>query len=173
MKTDFAWYLIVLSSIHSLASKAIYDPRWERPILEAKLIELSTDRLDVGSEVDKRLVLNRRDGAKRPTSFAYTERGVWNKSVFFRILHTSQDSCGSTRHIALEKKRSFDILSSAEASPTKILRPMRRLVVIDHETRICDDYKKYRWEVKLYEGNGSLRQFVGNPEPIITIMSFP
>ncbi len=140
-----------------LAAPAWADPDF--PVLEAKLIELSRSGREVVPAPEVRLAANKNRDSKDLSSFDLTQikpvpcpRGAYCILGFipvttnFRVVRITADKCGSRRYEALSKSGA--------------------LTVLDHASRKCDDYKKFRWEVTLRELRGRARYFAGNPEPV-------
>jgi len=200
--------LLLMLSVAGLltctSAYSIYNPRWERPIERADLTEMDDAGHEIGSWIKHQLTKNRRDGAKRTTSFDLAESSApvpcprvepcidpvivcvrapcpqpkpmcqhwtrcWNGAQYFanthfRVVRAETIECGSTRYIAIESPGKKGSESQMSYRPAV-------LSLIDHTTRVCEDYKKYLWEVRVRSGK-KVRRLVGNPEPVFTIMGF-
>ncbi len=145
------------------SSFAVIKPGWERPILRAYMKEVGSTKPATNVFI---LTMNKKDslrGSTKPTSFTFTtERNIMcitapcprpSVSTQFTIQSVTKDSCGSTVYHARE--------NVGHTEPTI-------LELVDHSTRLCEDYRPHRWELKLM-GFRFTRNFVGNPEGVITI----
>jgi hypothetical protein len=76
----------------------------------------------------------------------------------FEVKKIESLGCGSFKYTATETPDSdFQNIK---------MRPLKTLEVIDHTQRVCEDYKKYLWEVRMTVpvSRGSyIRFFAGNP----------
>ena len=140
-----------------------------RPIAIAALTEIDLTGHEVGSELLKQLTMNQQDGAGEATSVTLHEMSqvycvttpcslVANIAVF-KLVQTRPGNCGSTLYTAVE------------STPREGQEP-RVMEVVDHRSRICEDYKKYLWELKLSttsNGQSSIRFFQGNPQSTYAI----
>ena len=90
--------------------------------------------------------------------------------VELAVVDVTEDECGSTiYHASLMQMdymyRPFDPNNQARFS----------LTLVDHSTRLCEDYKPNLWEANVREGWGwcgtmdSTMEAVGNPQPLFTI----
>ena len=143
-------------------SAQVVIPGWERPVAKARLKELVNGR-EIGEGYVKELTANRRQGARQTTTFTFVEE----RKVFcivapcppvphtstFRVLTNVKDGCGSRHLIARETNT----------------RAPRALTVVDHTTRLCEDYRPYQWEVQLSDEQHHVRNFGGKAEPVYTI----
>lgn len=171
----FGYMAVVTTFMSSVAAHAIYRPDWERPILRAELTEFDNDGHELNQGRELTLTMNKRDGKRNPTSFTFVEeQRIYcvmapcpqpRHTVQFNITNRFKDSCGSTHYNAVEKRH-------INALPNL---PLRRMEVVDHSTRLCEDYRKYGWDVELNLPLGAMlpafktRTFGGNPEPVYTI----
>lgn len=135
------------------------------PAFRAELEELDKDGQPLPPNLLKQsLTMNKR--GEKVASFAFTEifgakcppgalciLGYWEVTREFYPVRKSITNCGSTRYQAIE-------LSSK-------MRPMRpaMIEVVDHSTRMCDDLRRYGWDVKLVDQK-NVRLFGGNPKPV-------
>lgn len=151
--------------------------RFERPILRAKLVELGND--DVIGLKRSTLTLNQRELLGMPTSFTFEERvpvvyithaecppTFLTTRKNFSITGVEVDHCGSLHYIAMESR------DRRQGSLPTIMTPPAKLEVVSHQTRLCDDNRKYMWDVELtnFYGDGAeTRSFGGNPRPVVSI----
>lgn len=144
----------------SSSTFAIVRPGWERPILRAHLTEVKATKPTTQVFY---LTMNKLDGKKQPTSLTFTaEQNIMcitapcprpQTNSLYRIGSIKKDSCGSTVYYASE------VVNHTEPAFIEL---------VDHATRLCEDVRPYRWEVKV-QGFRFQRNFVGNPEPVYTI----
>lgn len=161
---NFAVFTVLI--LASIKASAI--PLVERPILTAEMIEFSDD---AGHERHRKtqMTLNQRDFANSPTSIL-VEEGIPIRfclvapcpkpveASLFRIAKITKDDCGSTVY------RAYPVSFA-------IRRPLT-LLLIDHVTRLCEDYRKYRWEAVIQPSVvGRPREFAGNPLPVLLPVS--
>ncbi len=164
--------VIAAIMLGSLSAQGVIRPGWERPIWKAELVELSLQGEDRELNGDfQTLIVHQRDEAKKPTSFSFIEgqNGVrcgvdmrcMPVRIAFFIYKIMDAGCGSVKYLAREIRR----------TQPDMLPPLKRLEVVDHANRLCDDYRPYRWEVGLIQPDAEsdiIRLFGGNPEPVIT-----
>lgn len=170
----FMFALVAVASFNSATSFAIVRPGWERPILKAEMVELDETGHEISQPGDITLTMNQRDGAPAPTSFTLVEkRKVFcvrapcppiTSKVQFKIVDKKPAGCGSFEYTARDKNA---LLAGIRPLPVTTLK------VVDHTTRLCDDYKKYMWEAKVQTTSPTARyrqrSLFGNPEPVYTI----
>ena len=166
MKYQFGKVFIAVLTLGTVSAFGVYRPGWERPILRAQMMEQDSLGHEVGIGLDKTLTMNRQDGAPQPTSLTFTEeqRVYCVVAPCPPIRHTDQftitnrrlGSCGSTVYTAVETSNRGRVEG-------------RTLTLVDHATRVCDDYRPYRWEAQLTAGRRDVRQLFGNPKPVASI----
>jgi hypothetical protein len=171
--------LEVKARLHSLfalvafiggSAHGVVIPGWERPSLRAPLDQIGNGGVVINHHLKKSLTQNRRDGARRPTSYTLSEEvqvfcvkapcPPMRQTRVFRIQSERDAGCGSRQITAVEQ---------APAGLTDF--PAATLKVVDHSKRLCDDFRPYAWEVTVQSRREKLRRFGGNPEPVYTIMS--
>lgn len=171
------WSLaLVAVGIQSSAAMAIYRPGWERPVLEAKMIEMDAMGHEIGIGLDKVLTMHQQDGAQHPTMLTLVEeQKVFcvrapcppiKQKVEFVLRKPTAAGCGSLRYFGVDKRALLFARGRVMPAGAKTIQ------LVDHTTRLCDDYKKYTWEAKMTDaGRGGMRvrQLFGNPTPVITI----
>jgi len=164
----------------SVPALAIYAPNWERPILKAKM-EVTHTEFGFQNVEDVVVTLTKRDGEKNATgvTIEYTLPLQADSEETSRIVKQLQiyniekDSCGSTMISA----RLPESKVGEDNRPFHGMGARFNLTLMDHSTRICEDYRPYRWEIYAREGYGwcgtgdSVIEAVGNPSPVITIMN--
>ena len=174
----FRKFAFVLSVIGLFAADAgaVVRPGWDRPVLRADM-EV-TDALYGFSKVsDVSLVMTRRDGQTDVTGLTLRfDTGIErlpqtaegdHRSVKLLVQHVSTDGCGSKQYVA-------NLLPAPGRRP---MDAMHRFTVVltDHTTRVCEDYRPHLWEASVSEGYGfcgtmdDRMTLVGNPEPVYTI----
>lgn len=171
MVTKFVGILILVGA---LGAQAAYIPGWDRPVEKATLTEIDTTGHELGIGLEKTLTLHKMDNAQQSaTSFTFAEEmkvickmapcNPIPMVAKFRVVRVSQDRCGSTVYTAQEI-----VKAGRDSESDPFLRSLR---VVDHSTRLCEDYRPFRWEAELTAvGNASnVRNFQGNPEPVYTI----
>jgi hypothetical protein len=159
---------LVAALATSVSAYAIYKPGWQRPIYKAQLVEKDTLGHELGIGFTKELTLHKMDQATRPTLLTFTEElKVYcfvapcprpKVTTKFVIVAKRPAGCGSVKYIAYAQKDR----TAPETPPLK-------LVLVDHATRVCRDYRPYRWEAKLQREGAPARLLFGNPEGVITI----
>src|SRR5688572_14741378 len=65
--------VVAVAMIAGVSAQAIYDPNWERPILEAEMKEFDADGHEVAIGQDLILTMHQRDGQKDATMFSLVE----------------------------------------------------------------------------------------------------
>jgi len=161
--------LLVLGAFISIAANATVVGSWERPIKQASMEEIDGEGKTVGVGLDRILTLNKRDGAKKPTTFSFREEvRVYcvtapcppiTRTTLYRIAKIKVDGCNST------------IYTANEILPLNSKKIAEVLTVADHDARVCEDYKPFLWEatLKLPVAGKPARLLRGNPEPVYTI----
>ena len=155
---------------------AVYRPDWERPILSADMDVVEAIR-GFQNARNVRLTMTKRDGQTEVTGLTLSfndgiERfpETQNKdlrTVNLMVQHVSTDGCGSKQYVG-------------NLVPTDARGPMHAMarftvVLTDHSTRVCEDYRPHLWEASVSEGFGwcgtmdDRMTLVGNPEPVYTI----
>lgn len=169
MKTQLTT-LFTTALVLSANAFAVYDPSWERPILTADDMEITsaTQAFEKAKKVD--LTLTRRDGQKKVTGMVLSvDYPHSNKPVVttLKVDQITKDDCGSTVYYA-----------HLPSKPSKGGMDRRFSVTLtDHAARLCDDYKPFRWEASVREGYGWCGTFdatmsmQGEPQGVITILS--
>jgi len=168
----------ILTFLFHLNAMAVYDPSWERPLFTS---EMKVTHSEYGfKDVDQfSLTLTKRDGEKNYTGaiVKYKQEVTGeNQETFLidvtKLLKVDQiekDSCGSTLIYA-----QLAPLNNQSPNP---MGARYHLVLLDHSSRICKDYRPYLWEASIREGYGwcgtgdSTMEGVGNPLADITIQS--
>ena len=133
---------------------------------KADMTEFDEAGHETGSPFGRRGLVMNRQGSK-VTSFKFTETFgpppctgeicpmMMMPSIMlesqFTVVAKRPDSCGSTRYIAVESSKQPSL--------------KRRLQLVDHSTRRCDDFRKYEWEMSLHGKNGK-RLLSGNPTKV-------
>jgi hypothetical protein len=171
MKSKLNLFLVFAALITSVASQAYFRPGWERPILKASLIELDQTGHEINIGLDKILTMTKQDGARVVTGFKLVEEvkvmcikapcPPIKRTILFDRVKAVKDSCGSIRYTAKQVLPMTQPLTYGEIA----------LEVHDHTNRICEDYRKYMWDVKLTipAGNATqTRRLYGNPKGVIT-----
>jgi hypothetical protein len=158
-------------------------PGWERPIKKAEM-KLVDSQGHFGDAQDIDLTLTRRDGKNGPNKLKVTgmvleytinstqgyRDGVdvvtplREKRVLIVDQAPTKDSCGSSIYYG----------QLAKQGQNKDVQVRFNVVLVDHSTRICKDFRPYRWEVSVREGYGwcgtmdATMELVGNPETVYT-----
>lgn len=174
MKQIVTKFVGILITVGALSAQAVYVPGWDRPVESAKLTEVDATGHEVGIGLEKTLTLHKMDTAQQnATSFTFAEEmNVFCKMApcnpipaiaKFRVVRVSQDRCGSTVYTAQEI-----VKPGRDSESDPFLRALR---VVDHATRLCEDYRPFRWEAELTSVSNvsNVRNFQGNPEPVYTI----
>jgi len=130
------------------------------PTLRAELTEYDRQ----GNEVGRGLLKSLTRYPTLPNTFAlYEELGSACDEIdcplpiihLFLVTDIAPSACGSTHYTAWE-------VSTLSGGP-------RRLDVIDHATRDCDDFIQDGWQVRLTQTSGKKefqRFFAGSPRPV-------
>lgn len=165
----------MISAYHAFG---IVIPGWERPVLKSSIEEQDQLGHEITIGIDKTLAMNRQDGAAHATSFTFFEEHrlhcmpntcppIPETSIFF-VTDVRTESCGSTVYFAEEM-----VPANLDGKVTQAPRALR---VVDHRTRLCEDYKKYEWEAAISTNptqDGNVRLFFGNPIAVTTIQTNP
>lgn len=161
----------------------------ERPLFEisGKNVQIQSQSIEAVKNIE--LQMMRRDGSKDATSFSFKADFFANKiadtqSFEFFVTEITHDACGSTIYHASTAPKApapnYQILPVEDTFHVALPKSERRvkLRVIDHSTRLCEDYKSYAWEVELHEtyefsaNRNTVVEFLGNPEPVYTIQQY-
>lgn len=161
--------LVAATMLHAVSALAIFDPSWERPIMEASLVEFDQTGHEVVGHVEKKLTMHRRDGQRKATMFTFSEEQQvmcvtapcppLKEVEKFKVLSFETDDCHSTIYRAVSRGRNS---------------PRVELKLVDHTTSFCDIYRKYAWEVELTyprRPRSIVRNLYGNPEAVVTIQN--
>ncbi len=127
------------------------------PLSAARLTELSADGREIAPGYEKSLTVlgsSRQD----PQSLILKEEipskdGAPVESQFV-ITKKSPAGCGSVK------------LEAREKTPGTVNRVIE---VVDHTTRVCDDYQPYRWEMILKEEGREPRRLVAPSDDFLSI----
>ncbi len=164
----------MISAYHAYG---IIAPGWQRPVFQASLEEQDATGHEVTIGLDKTLTMNREDGSARPTSFTFFEEHRMHclpgtcspipETALFIVKTIRTGACGSTFYIAQEFVPA-DLQGNVTRNP-------RTLQVVDHSTRLCEDYQKFGWEATLINsaGQDGTRTLFGNPEPVVSVQTNP
>ena len=161
----------------------------ERPLFEisGKNIQIQSQSIEAVKNIE--LQMMRRDGSKDVTSFSFQADFFQNnigqtQNLKFFVTEITHDACGSTIYHASTAPKApapaYQILPVEDTFHVALPKSIRRvkLRLIDHSTRLCEDYKSYAWEVELHEtyefsaNRNTVVEFRGNPEPIYTIQQY-
>jgi hypothetical protein len=169
--------VVISLFIFSAGAHAGLLPTIERPIWKATLTELDGEDREVGIGLDKILYMNESGSNGDASSFRFTEEKRVNcvsapcptikNTTTFVVTRKMVTRCGST------------IYSATELVPMRVQtlnRPLRRLQVVDHNTRLCEDERTAGWEVKIStpgEESSTLRRLSGNSETVPFDSQFP
>jgi len=128
--------------------------------MQAELVELDNEGQPVPSLTSYQLTLNKlRDrlmsftllqitGSKCPPG-ALCILPYFEIKREFRIIKQADVGCGSRKIFAINVDREYP----------------SRLTVLDHTTRLCDDFHPYTWVVTVQEGKHRRKNLGGNPSP--------
>lgn len=132
----------------------------ERPILKASLTKADGS---VSQAVKSFLVMNENVETQEISSFTWIDQiavrcqvatrcpgGPMGIAARLQVESITTDSCGSMIYKARDTARYHDAM---------------KIEVTDHATRLCDDYRPYRWEVR--QQVREVREFVGNPYSVL------
>jgi len=165
----YAWILAITTAVLSQLAQALVLPPWApRPLLRATLSEFDAEGREIRRGISKDLTQFRVPGQSLPTAFAHFEEYPKDcdalvcseppKIVYFQVTQVAETECGSTRYVAIERTLSHP-------AP-------RRLEILDHTTRICEDVLiRDLWQVRLISQDGlrDIRYYGGNPTPVLSI----
>jgi hypothetical protein len=149
--------LIPLVLVASTQAWAVSIPGWERPVYQADMKVLDV-KGPVREPKTVELVMTKEDGSRTPTGLELTMDG---RKVFFPIVATRNLGCGSVEYFAEVARM---------AGP----RPVRNygITLADHTKRICEDARRYMWEVEYTVDGDFLSGMIrmgGNPEGVVTV----
>jgi len=159
---SFGKFAIALALIVGVSAQAIFDPNWERPVLEAKLTKLTGNIYPVAQNLTK----HRRDGEKEATLFSMREdtglRCIMAPcpsfvTSLFEITDVEVLNPLTKRYIATELPK---VLHN-----NRIYTGLRTLEVVEHQGF------RMQWDVTVENGIGKASRYVGYPQGVITIQS--
>lgn len=125
----------------------IFDPKWERPVMESIDMEITDTRFGFADLERADLVLTQRDGSSVPTGMKLTLENSQSNTpavLWLEVTSVEPAGCGSTRYIA-----------NLPATKSKKAMGKRFSVnLVDHTFRRCMDKVAGQWEASIRSGYG-------------------
>ncbi len=125
----------------------IFDPKWERPIMESNDMEISSPRFGFADLERVDLVLTQRDQSGAPTGMKLTLEDSQSNTpavVWLEVVRVEPAGCGSTRYIA----------SLPAKKGKKEMAARFSVNLVDHTLRRCMDKVAGLWEASIRSGYG-------------------
>ena len=182
MKRLLLTTLIALSAV----ANAIHQPVYPRPILGAAMeVTASWGMFNNAREVSLTLMRHgptpgqKEDVYSIVLDFLLLDRlnsgDVIEVSKNLVVVNSYVDNCGSTVYDA----QLSDVFTTGARAKVQQPHVGERFSVtlVDHSTRLCEDYRPYVWEAHVRSGYGwcgtmdSVMKIVGNPEPPYSIQT--
>lgn len=165
MKNVVLSVMILAGSVFSVRAQAVEVPGWDRPQAEATMkVTQAKGTLSQIDSVD--LQLNQRSVEAKINK---------THKLVFHIVEVTEAGCGSKKVLARVSQ------PSVGSGPTVAGGVVKHFVLqlIDHRTRVCEDYRPYMWEAKItqirksavFQAGVPVGSVVleGDPQPIYTI----
>jgi hypothetical protein len=106
--------------------------------------------------------MTQQDGTQTPTGFVLLIDGQFSRA--YQIKSTTTDPCNSMTYV---------LVPVQEPGKFRLDETSQKLQVIDHSSRTCLDFHRYRWELDVtnvdltHQVLGQMRM-AGNPDSVMT-----
>lgn len=139
--------LVVVTIAAGSNAFGIWDPQWERPVMESNNMEITEARFGFEDLERADLVLTQRDGSSAPTGMKLTLENSQSNTptvIWLEVVHVEPAGCGSIRYVA-----------NLPTTKTKKAMGKRFSVnLVDHTHRLCMDKVAGQWEASIRSGYG-------------------
>jgi hypothetical protein len=180
MKMKRAMIIFLLALFVTPSAFGIYIQDWERPVLTA---EMDVVKARFAFENVNRVWLTATINSSKKSKLPYT-------GLQLRFTHEDPSQQGQTREIMQVVNLEVNSVETDACGSRTIIANLPKpkqgerhmglqarfsVVLTDHSTRLCEDYRPNLWEASVRQGFGwcgtmdATMSLVGNPEPVYTI----